>query len=517
MTNYKFLALSGSILILTITLSPVRAQTLIVGPNVNINRQSGYQGEEAIAIDPTNPNRMFAWSNDLATRNSAAYTTNGGATWISRFTGTDGWPALGGDPTCSFDSFGNLYGASFDSTFKNILVRRSTDAGQTFSNAVLTVGTPGLDQPTIKAGPGTNANLQSVWITYLINPGLVARGARVTGFGAAGAFGAALSIPGSGSGNFGDIAIGPTGRVAVAYQTPSGGVGPSTIQVAINTNGNTTGTFGLAAGTVATMVGGFRSIPAQPSRTVDAELGLAYDISSGPHRGRLYLVYTDAPSTTSNDLNIFVRFSDNNAATWSSAVRVNTDAGTNSQFFSKLALDPTTGNIAVVWYDCRNSASNTRVELWGTVSIDGGVTFLPEVKISAAPTIGINRGSGNELGDYIGLDFYNNILYPAWADDSNSTGDNPDGTSELDYYGAAVTFVPAPAPSLVITNGRFFSGTNVVTLKWTNVGGGSLYVQNAGAPTGAWTTITTKLTTNANWVSTFVTNPAQKQFYRLKR
>src|SRR5207248_31725 len=93
------------------------APALVVGPNVNINRQSGYQAEEAVAIDPTNPQRMFAWSNDLNSRNSAAFTTDGGASWTSRFTGSDGWPALGGDPTCTFDTFGNLLGASFSSSF----------------------------------------------------------------------------------------------------------------------------------------------------------------------------------------------------------------------------------------------------------------------------------------------------------------------------------------------------------------------------------------------------------------
>jgi hypothetical protein len=50
-----------AMLVFTIALPQLCAQTLSVGPNVNINRQSGYQAEEAIAIDPTNPNRMFAW------------------------------------------------------------------------------------------------------------------------------------------------------------------------------------------------------------------------------------------------------------------------------------------------------------------------------------------------------------------------------------------------------------------------------------------------------------------------
>jgi hypothetical protein len=420
------------------------AQSLVVGPNVNINRQSGYQAETAVAIDPTNSQRMFAWSNDLNSRNSAAFTTNGGASWTSRFTGSDGWPALGGDPTCTFDPLGNLYGASFNSSFGSILVRGSTDAGQTFPLSLSTI-TGSLDQPTIDAGPGTSAGTASAWITYLSGTSLFARGATATALGTIGAFGGALSIPSSTNGNFGDIAVGPSGRVAVTFQNPSGGSGASTIFVATNLSGNTAGSFTLAAATVPTNVGGFRSIPAQPSRTVDSEVGLGYDITGGAHNGRLYMIYTDAPTASSNDLNIFTRFSDNNGTAWTSPLRVNTDIGTNSQFFPKLAVDPVTGNVAAVWYDARNSGSNNRVELWGTVSVNGGVSFLPEVKISAGSTSGIGLGGGNELGDYIGLDFFNNVFYPVWADNSNSTGNNPDGTANLDYYGARVSVVPEPA------------------------------------------------------------------------
>src|SRR5207248_668153 len=112
--------------------------------------------------------------------------------------------------------------------------------------------------------------------------------------------------------------------------------------------------------------------------------------------------------------------------------------GANSQFFSKIALDPTTGNIAVSWYDCRNSGSNNKVELFSAISIDGGLSYTPNMKVSVGATIGVGLGGGNELGDYGGLDFYGNVAYPVWADDSNSTGNNPDGTGNLDYYGARV-------------------------------------------------------------------------------
>jgi hypothetical protein len=421
--------------------------TLTVGANVDINRQTGYQAEESISINPTNPSQMFAWSNDLSgsNRNSAAYTTTGGASWTPRFTGSgDGFGTLGGDPSSTWDVFGNLYASSLNAGFTAIAVGRSTNGGQTFTAQTLSV--TGLDQPTIKAGPSPTAGAQAVWLTYVSSVGVTARGATVTSLGGTLTFGSPITVAGGGSGNFGDIAMGPGGKVAVAYETPSGGAGPATLQVAINSTGSTGGLFTLAASTVPTNVGGFRLIPAQPSRSVDAEVGLAYDNTGGSHNGRLYMVYTDAPTTTSNDLNIFTRFSDNDGASWSSPLRVNDDAGTNSQFFSKIAIDPTTGNVGVVWYDARNSATNNRVELWGSVSSDGGASFAPNVKISTGSTSGVGLGSGNELGDYLGLDYYGGVMYPVWADDSNSTGDNPNGTSNLDYYGAAVTVTPAPEP-----------------------------------------------------------------------
>ena len=52
------------------------------------------------------------------------------------------------------------------------------------------------------------------------------------------------------------------------------------------------------------------------------------------------------------------------------------------------------------------------------------------------------------------------MAWATWADNSNSTGDNPDGTGNLDYYGARVTIVPEPAGlamlamTLLLASGR---------------------------------------------------------------
>ena len=94
---------------------------------------------------------------------------------------------------------------------------------------------------------------------------------------------------------------------------------------------------------------------------------------------------------------------------------------------------------------------DNKVELWGTVSIDGGSSWAPNFKISQgqtsclAATIG---GDGNECGDYIAMDFYDGKLVTSWTDSSNFTGDNPNGTSGLDVYFSKVTVtVPIPEPA----------------------------------------------------------------------
>ena len=88
--------------------------------------------------------------------------------------------------------------------------------------------------------------------------------------------------------------------------------------------------------------------------------GLAWDRTTGAHRGRVYLVYTLEEKNESDDTNIYVRYSDDDGRPWSAPKRVNDDTGTNSQFMSKIALDPTTGEVAVVWYDARNDLGNRR-------------------------------------------------------------------------------------------------------------------------------------------------------------
>src|SRR5262249_54981519 len=144
-----------------------------------------------------------------------------------------------------------------------------------------------------------------------------------------------------------------------------------------------------------TAVGGFDSIPAQSGRTIDAEVGLAWDHSGGLFHNRIYLVYTDEAPNESNNTKILVRYSDDRGSSWSDPVRVSDDSTRHSQFLPRIALDQTTGDVAVSFYDCRNDIGsgpddtngvpNDDAELYVAISSDGGNTFLQNVRVASNP------------------------------------------------------------------------------------------------------------------------------------
>src|SRR5207249_11553585 len=107
------------------------------------------------------------------------------------------------------------------------------------------------------------AGAGSVRVTWLSTTGLVAAGAQVTGLNAVGAFGAAQTIPGGTLGNFGDVAIGPGGKVMVTYEDANGGQGASNIYVNIDADGVGGGGFGSAVVATTTNVGAFDLVAAQ--------------------------------------------------------------------------------------------------------------------------------------------------------------------------------------------------------------------------------------------------------------
>lgn len=419
---------------------PLEGRTLLaaqlsVGPLVNITRIPLNETEPAIAIDPSNPNRLFAGAigGPAAGGQVGAYSTDGGATWQARVMsdGSDGTPVACCDATLSFDSFGNLFFGYIDLDNLTGVILLSTNGGQTFTQ-IADLGS--MDQPTVITGPGDQPGTQSLWVTYNRNGQIFARGARITGLGQVGAFNAEQAT--GETGNYGDIMIGPNGQVFVAYQENAGGEGPTFISGNLDPDGLGPAGFQPKVRISSTNVGGFDYIAPQPDRSVDAEVGLAWDRNANsPNFGRLYAMYTDEEPNESDDTDIYLRYSDDNGATWSERQRVNDDTTTRSQFLPKIALDQTTGWVAISWLDARlddgsnplgdtDGRPNTDAILFATVTVDGGRSFAPNVQVGRGPS---NQGpvapplpgfADLDYGDYLGLAFHGGKFYPIWPDNS---------------------------------------------------------------------------------------------------
>lgn len=464
---------------------------------VNAGKLSGSQATETIVYNPTNPNQLYLVAQNtgiLGTDTSllTATSSNGGQTWtkLVQFTGGDGYPPAGLDPTAAYDSYGNLFVAYKRADTGSTEVLYSYDDGQNFHVLASLKGIQ--DMPVLNTGPG------AVWLglqqsKFTGNPNSVASAgavvyrAKVTGLGRVGALNRVAKLTSVNS-NIESLAVGPAGQVVAAYQY-STAVGPSTIYIATDPDGLGPQNFKTINNSITSNVGTSDPITPLEGSGTSANASLAFDDSADAYTGRLYLAYADAPSAFSVNTNIYLRYSEDNGLTWSGPVQVNDDSSPNSHFMPALAVDPATGAVAVTWYDSRNDngvkgiggtdqIANDDEQVYSAVGTptSGGVNFSPNVPIQTAysnandiisnATLQIDA---NQFGTHNGLTFYNGRLNAAWADNSNSTGDNADGPLTFpDTYvaTASVNVTNPPSGTLV---GSFGPGVGV--LRYTTTDG----------------------------------------------
>ena len=491
---------------------------------VNASKFPGNQSETAIAFNRANPNQVFASSNYGAFKEPdqgpndpisetgifTTFSTDGGATWTPRViamdnTGPqgvpdgvsdDGFPIACCDPAAAFDDFGNLHfvylamdpftGAT------SIVVLLSADGGQTFAKVIeyRGGGANPLDPDDFRGGsvdrcevavsklPDGTSLLAVTFVDFDFSvDAMQCAMAPVTGLGQVGQW-SLFSLPQSGFGaggsspaNVGHPGIGPNGEVTVAWQTVGN---PDDEKVFTNTDPDGLGPlpFGNAVFVSDVHVGTKEVLPGQPVRGLSAVATVAYDKSTNPQRGRVYVTYTQEntkdrydsfgfPLGITFDTDIMLRYSDDGGANWSQAIRVNDDPvlEQSSQFFQRVAVDPLTGNVALGWLDTRDDKGDgdedDEAGFYFTVGqpSGNGIVFTPNMRLNVGLSNARFSGNfGNDYGDYTGLDFYNNVAWVAYPDNSNSTGDNPSGSLRaFDVYAARVrvTDVTVPQPPFI--------------------------------------------------------------------
>jgi hypothetical protein len=420
-----------------------------VPPNFDVSQRPGNEAENTIAVNPINPQNVAAMTCPVG-KNDGLFlgvSFDGGRTWKRRLFATGAQVGHTCDERLAWDRYGNLW-MSHLTAKGDVFVGLSTDGGLHFAKVTDIVPTGpfptgnAADQPFIATGPG------SVWVSYAsIIPGAVqAAGARVSGRGRVGRFSPPQNIPTRhGHGDASGIAIGPHGQVLVTYENIAS-PRRSRIYTALDPDGLGPRGFGRPRLLARTRVKFPDFIPAQPDRGIDAEPKLAWDVGPGPYHGRVYAVWTQAARRNRDNLNAMFQYSGNAGSTWTKPVRLNDPQTVNSQFFQSIALDQATGDLAVGWYDCRNAHGqgghgcarpDSYTQFWATYSTDGGTRFAPDFRVSQGTSNAKDTHSSFDYGDYTQVAFQSHLFYPAWSDNSDSTGTNPDGKlHQVDLYTA---------------------------------------------------------------------------------
>lgn len=135
---------------------------------------------------------------------------------------------------------------------------------------------------------------------------------------------------------------------------------------------------------------------------------LITDVSKGPFRGSLYLVWADQRNGE-DDTDIWFTRSHNFGDNWSTPMKINSDDAGKHQYFPWLAVDQETGYLYVLYFDRRNH-DELQTEVYLAYSTDGGASFK-DVRISEHP---FTPGE-NQSGDHTHITAHEGIIAPVWT------------------------------------------------------------------------------------------------------
>ena len=142
---------------------------------------------------------------------------------------------------------------------------------------------------------------------------------------------------------------------------------------------------------------------------------LVCDLSDGPHRGTLYVNWTDQRNGE-NDTDVWLAKSTNGGKSWSKPKRVNDDGKGHHQFLTWLCVDQTTGYLYTIFYD-RREYPDERTDVFLAVSRDGGASFVNR-KIS---TTAFDPSKLVFFGDYNHISAHDGVVRPIWTQLSKGT------------------------------------------------------------------------------------------------
>ena len=192
--------------------------------------------------------------------------------------------------------------------------------------------------------------------------------------------------------------VGPNGEVYVAWAGPVGLVFDKSTD-----GGQTWGTDVF----VSDIPGGWDFDVSGISRCNGLPITMC-DIGNSPYNGHIYVVWSDQRNGATNT-DIFMARSTDGGATWTAPIKVNDDNTTRHQFFVWSTIDLSTGHLWFVFYDRRNT-TGAATDVFVAKSTDGGTTF-ENFKVSESS---FTPTSGVFFGDYTNIAAWEGKIYPIW-------------------------------------------------------------------------------------------------------
>lgn len=371
-------------------------------------------GEPHIVTNPRDPlNSMCAFN----TNNY--YVTTNGYDWTKVSVSFPGFSVLG-DPVLTFDSLGNAFYIQIyqNSSTYGLAVAKSTNKGITWIGATSAIATnAGLtDKEWIcadqSAGPYSN-NLYVGWRQFGTESGM--RFVRSTNGGTV--WSSSLQLIGN-QGAY--VAVGPNGNTS-GGNVYFAALGSGAELFYRSTDGGQNFTGPINAATYLTP-----GNPCAERYTVkgcirmDAFPRMAADNSFTSTRGNVYIVYCSNPPGP-DIADIYIARSTDYGDTWSAGLKINDDNTTTDQWLPAISVDNTNGYVYVSWMDSREDpANNIMTNIYAAYSTNGGVSFLPNGRVSDVPfnpnNMRVNQGTHYYIGDYMGISAIGKTSYAVWMD-----------------------------------------------------------------------------------------------------
>ena len=451
--------------------------SIMITPNVRIHpNPSTTQSEMSIAIHPVDKNVLLAGSNAVHTTVSAGsqgwyYSTNGGAIWSGRDTLPTHMNLLDmlSDPAVGIDMDGRLFFHALTISV-NAFVARSTNNGVNWMQVVVPGSNSNSDKNhlAVDVSPGSpyQNNVYTAFTDFTSSPSPIVF-SRSTNHGVT--FSSAVTISGSIGSQFAqgvNLAVGPNGESYAAWSGYDSWPPPVATRLGFNKSTDGGANWGVARsiGTVNDLRGelnkggNFIRVSSFPS--------LAVDRGTGARSGWMYIVYPEKNPVTPD---IFMIRSTDSGITWSVPRRVNTDASGKDQWYPWVSVDPTTGLLAVVYYDSRNFANNDSAQVYVSVSLDGGDSF-EDILVSDQPFLPrpISGLAGGYMGDYIGVVALHGSIFPCWND--NRTGTQQAYSARLDLIEVGSPRRISVSPDSLVFGNVFIASAETLGVTLRNIG-----------------------------------------------